>query len=221
MKSAVPLIAHRNPKLPITEQYRLIRTNIQFSSVDKNMKTIVITSPEPSDGKSTTAANLAIVLAQQGKPVLLVDADLRKPTVHFAFNASNINGLTSILAKRISFDDAIVKTFVPNLSILTSGTIPPNPSELLASNAMETLVDELTPMFEYIIFDTPPILAVADAQIIANKCDGAVMVVASGKTQKDRAIKAKELLEKAKAKLLGVVINGVESKKKDYYHQYQ
>lgn len=219
-KRAVPLIAHQNPKLPITEQYRLIRTNIQFSSIDKEMKSIVITSAEPSEGKSTTAANLAIVIAQQGKPVLLVDTDLRKPTVHYAFNASNMDGLTCVLTKKMSLDEAIVKTFVPNLSILTSGSLPPNPSELLASNAMETVLNELKQRFDYIIFDTPPILAVADAQILANKCDGVVMVVASGKTHKDRVLKAKELLEKAKAKLLGVVLNGVESKKKEYYHEY-
>lgn len=216
-KKAVHLIAHNNLKSTFAEQYRLIRTNILFSSVDKEIKTIMVTSPEPSDGKSTTAANLAIVLAQQEKKVLLVDADLRKPSIHYMFNVSNKNGLTSVLTKRISQDKVIYKTHIPNLDILTSGPIPPNPSEILNSNAMETLMEELEDQFDYVIFDTPPVLAVTDPQILANKCDGVVIVVASGKTHKDRAVKAKELLEKADAQLLGVVVNGVDSKSGVYY----
>ena len=219
-RKTVHLIAHSHPKLPISEQFRSIRTNIQFSSVDKEIKSIVVTSPEPSDGKSTTAANLAIVLAQQGKHVLLVDTDLRKPSVHYTFNVSNMDGLTSVLTKGITLSEGISKTKVPNLDILTSGPIPPNPSELLDSKAMETMTEELKSMFDYIVFDTPPVLAVTDPQIMANKCDGIVMVVASGKTKKDRAVKAKELMEKAKSQFLGVIVNGVESKKSEYYRQY-
>ena len=156
----------------------------------------MVTSPEPSDGKSTTAANLAIVLAQQGKQVLLVDTDLRKPSVHYTFNVSNMIGLTSVLTKKFSLDRAILKTNVPNLEILTSGPIPPNPSELLNSNAMEIVVAQMNNIFDFIVFDTPPVLAVTDPQIIASKCDGVIMVIASGKTNKDRAMEAKILLEK-------------------------
>nr|WP_045519155.1 CpsD/CapB family tyrosine-protein kinase [Neobacillus niacini] len=217
-KKTVYLIVNENPKSPITEQYRLIRNNIHFSSVDKEIKSIVVTSPEPSDGKTTTAANLAIVLTQQGKRVLLVDTDLRKPSVHYAFNTSNLDGITSVLTKEINLDFAIAKTNVPNLDILTSGPIPPNPLELLDSKAMELVMEELKDMYEYIVFDTPPILAVTDAQILGNKCDGVVLVVASGKTHKDQARKAKDMLEKAKCQLLGVVVNGVESKKNGYGH---
>jgi capsular exopolysaccharide synthesis family protein len=220
MNRTVNLIAHSNPKLPISEQYRQIRTNIQFSSVDKEVKTILVTSPEPSDGKSTIAANLAIVLAQQGKPVLLVDTDLRKPTVHFTFNHNNLNGMTSVLTKKILLHDAITKTDIPNLEILTSGPIPPNPSELLISKTMEKIIEELRDMFEYVIFDTPPVLAVTDSQIIAKKCDGIVMVVASGKTHREQAYKAKVLLEKTKTQLLGVVVNGVIANKDQYYYEY-
>ncbi|WP_312469030.1 CpsD/CapB family tyrosine-protein kinase [Neobacillus sp.] len=216
---SVNLIAQYNPKSPITEQYRLIRNNLHFSSVDKEIKTIVVTSPEPGDGKTTTAANLAIVLAQQGKQVLLVDADLRKPSVHFTFNVSNIDGLTSILTKVIEIETAITKTNVPNLDLLTSGPTPPNPSELLGSKTMELIIKELKEAYEYIVFDTPPLLVVTDAQIMASKSDGVVMVVASGKTKKDRGIKAKELVGKANSQLLGVVVNGVDSKK-DNYGQY-
>ncbi|MGX6446054.1 CpsD/CapB family tyrosine-protein kinase [Neobacillus sp. K501] len=210
-KRAVHLIAQSNPKLPISEQFRQIRTNILFSSADKEIKTIVVTSPEPSDGKSTIAANLAIVLAQQGKSVLLVDSDLRKPSVHYTFNKNNIDGLTSVLAKKSNLDTAISLTHVPNLKILTSGPVPPNPSELLNSKALEKVLDQLKDSFKYVIFDTPPILAVTDSQIIAKKCDGVVLVVSSGKTFRDQAMKAKELMEKTKTQMLGVVVNGVES----------
>lgn len=219
-KRAIQLIAHSNPKLPISEQYRLIRTNILFSAVDKKLKTIMITSPEPAEGKSTTAVNLAIVLAQQGKSVLLVDTDLRKPSIHYAFHISNQYGLTSVLTKRITINIAVSETYVPHLHVLTSGPIPPNPSELLNSKAMETLIQELQDQFEYVVFDTPPVLAVTDAQVLANKCDGVVIVVASGKTQKETALKAKELLERTKSSLLGVIINGIESSNSEYYRAY-
>ena len=156
--------------------------------------------------------NLAIVLAQQEKHILLLDADLRKPSVHYRFKVSNIEGLTSVLTKKITLADAIIKTYVPNLSILTSGPIPPNPAELLDSKAMEKVMEEIKNMYDYIIIDTPPILAVTDPQIMANKCDGVVFVVASGKTHKDRSIRAKDLLEKAKSHLLGVVVNRMDNK---------
>ncbi|MFD4817043.1 CpsD/CapB family tyrosine-protein kinase [Peribacillus butanolivorans] len=214
----VNLIAQTNPKSPITEQYRIIRTNIQFSSVDKEIKTIVVTSAEPNDGKSTTAANLAIVLAQEEKKVLLVDADLRKPSIHYAFNLSNIHGITSVLTKKMDLRKTISNSNVPNLDILTSGPIPPNPSELLNSKAIGTVINELKGIYDYIIFDTPPVLIVTDSQIVANKSDGVIMVVASGKTNKQSAVKAKELLEKANTALLGVVLNGIESNTSNYYY---
>lgn len=219
-KRAVNLASYANPQSPITEQYRLIRNNLHFTSVDKEIKTIVVTSPEPADGKSTTAANLAIVIAQQGDKVLLVDTDLRKPSLHYSFSLSNIDGLTRVLTNEDSLEEAIYKTNIYNLDILTSGPIPPNPSELLNSKAMERIIEELKGLYEYIIFDTPPLLVVTDSQVMASKCDGVVMVVASGKTKRDQAIKAKDFLEKANSLLLGVVVNGVESKKGNYYGHY-
>lgn len=219
-RNGVDLIAYTHPYLPITEQYRLIRTNILFSSVDKEIKSIMVTSADPTEGKSTTSANLAIVLAQQGKKVLLVDTDLRKSTVHYAFNISNIDGLTTVLTRKIDLDDAISKTHIPNLEILSSGPMPPNPSELLNSDAMSKIINELKNRYDYIVFDTPPVLVVTDSQILANKCDGIVLVVASGKTRKDRALKTKEILEKANTQILGVVVNGVEPRKKETYNQY-
>lgn len=221
LKRAVHLVAHSNPRIPISEQFRQIRTNILFSSADKEIKSIVVTSPEPSDGKSTIAANLAIVLAQQGKPVLLVDTDLRKPSVHYTFNTSNLEGLTSVLTKKISLENAISKTHVPYLKILTSGPVPPNPSELLNSKALEKVLEQLENRFEFIVFDTPPILAVTDSQIVAKKCDGIVLVISSGKTHRDQATKAKELLEKTKTQMLGVVVNGVDTPESVYYYEYK
>lgn len=203
----------------ISEQYRLIRSNILFSSVDKEIKSIMVTSPEPSDGKSTTAVNLAIVLAQQGKRVLLIDADLRKPTIHYIFHVSGLVGLTGILARKDSLKEGIIKTGIPNLYILPSGEIPPNPSEILNSRAMEALLKVVMGAYDHIVIDTPPLLSVTDPQIMANRSDGVVLVIASGKTHKDRALKAKELLLKAKAKILGVVLNGVVSKHEEYYHR--
>lgn len=219
-KQSISLVTHYNPQEVISEQYRLIRTNILFSSIDKEIKSIIVTSPEPSDGKSTTAANLAVVLAQQGKRVILVDSDLRRPSLHYSFRVSNLVGLTNVLRKEELLLDAIAQTDVSNLEVLTSGDIPPNPSELLNTKAMEHLMKELKAMYDFVVYDTPPLIAVTDAQIIANRCDGVVMVVASGKTHKQSALRAKEMLETAKAKILGVVLNGTETKAADGYSKY-
>ncbi|MFJ8259754.1 CpsD/CapB family tyrosine-protein kinase [Peribacillus asahii] len=217
-KKKIRLITYSSPKSPISEQYRLIRSNIHFSLEDKEIKTIVVTSPKTSDGKTTTVSNLAVVLAQQGKRVLLVDANLRKPSVHYAFSISNIQGLTNVLEKKIRLNQAISKTQVSNLAILTSGTVPTNPLELLDSKAMESIMKEMKEMYDYILFDTPSVLEVTDAQIIANKSDGVIMVVASEKTPKEGAVKAKNLLIKAKAQLLGVVVNELKSTQSRYYY---
>lgn len=215
------LITKVSPKSPISEQYRTIRTNIQFSSVDEALRSIVITSTGPGEGKSTTVANLAVVFAQQGKKVLLIDADLRKPTVHYTFQMINSVGLTNVLTRQISFNEAIRETDVENLHILTSGPIPPNPSELLASNAMKKLLEDTKEYFDLVLFDAPPILAVTDAQVLANLTDGSVLVTSSGSTDKDAAIKAKDLLKNAKAKLLGAILNNKKiTNDASYYYYY-
>ncbi|MEH7225229.1 CpsD/CapB family tyrosine-protein kinase [Bacillus sp. JJ1566] len=214
------LITMVNPKSPISEQYRTIRTNIQFSSVDGEMKTIMVTSAGPGEGKSTTTNNIAVVFAQQGKRVLLVDADLRKPTAHYSFQVENNIGLTNVLTKQSTLIKAVKNTKEENLSVLTSGPIPPNPAELLGSKAMEEFLNEVKENFDMVIFDTPPTLAVTDAQILANKTDGVVLVVSSGKTETEAALKAKELLINAKAKLLGVVLNNKKITESSYYYYY-
>lgn len=214
------LLAHNSPKDPVAEQYRTIRTNIQFSNVDQDIKTIVVTSSGAEEGKSTTTSNLATVYAQQGLNVLLIDADLRKPTGHYTFRLENHIGLTNVLTRQSTLAQAVQESEIPHLSVLTSGPIPPNPSELLASAQMAELLKEMKKQFDMVIFDTPPILAVADAQILANQVDGTILVVSSGKTEKDAALKSKELLSNAQGKLLGVVLNNRKVEEGNYYYYY-
>ncbi|WP_342433994.1 CpsD/CapB family tyrosine-protein kinase [Neobacillus sp. FSL H8-0543] len=209
-----------DPKSPISEQYRTIRTNVQFSTVDEEVKTLMVTSSGPGEGKSTTVANLAVVFAQQGKKVLLVDADMRKPTAHYTFNMSNVYGLTSVLTKQATLINAVEESQENNLFILTSGPIPPNPAELLSSKAMEQFFLDAQEFFDLVIFDTPPLLAVTDAQILANKCGGTILVISSGKTENEMALKAKELLDTAQSKLLGVVLNNKKIENTNYYYYY-
>lgn len=215
------LISYYNPKSPAAEQYRTIRTNIEFSSrKGRKVQTIAVTSAGPSEGKSTTAANLAIVFAQKGKKVLLVDSDLRKPSVHLTFLLENERGLATVLSGRDVIDEVIHTSNPAGIAVLTSGPIPAYPAELLDSNEMRHLVAELTRRFDIVIFDTPPVLAVTDAQIIGNLCDGTIIVAQSGKTAKEEAGEVCELLMKAQVNPLGVVMNrGFRGSARRYYYQ--
>lgn len=180
----------------------------------------MITSSGPGEGKSTTVANLAVVLAQQEKRVLLIDTDLRKPTVHYTFKVSNIYGVTSILTRQTTLRDTIVSSKIPNVDVLPSGPIPPNPSELINSKSMNDLIEEASRMYDYVLFDTPPLIAVTDGQLLAHHVDGVILVVSSGKTEIESATKAKELLENANAKIIGAVLNEKEARKEKYYYYY-
>ncbi|MDA2530939.1 tyrosine protein kinase [Bacillus cereus] len=212
------LIAHQQPKSPISEQYRNIRTNIEFAAVDTNLHSLMITSANPSEGKTTTTANMAVVFAQQGKKVLLIDADMRKPAMHQMFQVDNIFGLTNVLTHSERLEKCVQKTSVDNLHFLACGPIPPNPAELLGSKSMQELLAQAYSMYDLVIFDMPPILAVTDAQIMANQCDASILVVRSESTEKETAVKAKGLLESAKGKLLGVVLNDREREQGLYYY---
>ncbi|PWU67161.1 CpsD/CapB family tyrosine-protein kinase [Gracilibacillus dipsosauri] len=212
------LITKINPRSPISEQYKTVRTNLQFSAVDGDLNSMLITSSAPSEGKSSVTANLAVVFAQQGKKVLLIDADMRKPTLHYTFRLDNRKGLSSVLVGGTTFEESITKSDIQGLDLLPCGPVPPNPSELLGSKSMERLLSEASLQYDLVIFDTPPVLAVTDAQILANICDGVVMVVRSKQTEYESAQKAKALLEVGKAKLLGVVLNDKVMKKGSYYY---
>lgn len=216
------LIVIDNPKSPRAEEYRMLRTNIEFSLVDKEKKIIMITSAMPSEGKSTTSSNLAATLQQLGKKVILIDCDQRKPTIHKIFNLSNTQGLSDYLAKNQKIENVIQKTSLDGLDILTSGTIPPNPSELLASKKMQTCITQVEEIYDYIILDTPPVGLVTDAQILSRYVDGALLVVASNQTERNIIVKAKNILQETNTNIIGAVLNKVELNHKDqYYYAYE
>lgn len=212
------MISIKNPKSAAAEAFRTLRTNIQFSSLDEELKTITVTSTQPGEGKSTIISNLAVTIAQTGKKVLLIDCDLRKPTVHKKLGLSNQEGLTSLLAKEKTFDEVIRASSIPNFYVLTSGPIPPNPAELLGSKKLRGLLRELEGVFDMILLDAPPVLAVTDAQVLSTFCNGVVFVAGYGQAEKHAIVTAKELINKVGGKILGVVINKVPSKSKSYYY---
>jgi len=215
------LITVNNPKAPTAEAYRTLRTNIQFSSIDKKVQVVCITSSGPGEGKSTVSSNLAVVTAESGKKTLLIDCDQRKSRLHKIFGLSNTVGLSDLLAGEASFTEAVQKSGIDNLLLLTAGTKPPNPSELLASSKMKNFINSLREKIDFIIIDTPPVLMLTDAQLLAGSTDGYLLVVSSGEADRDAAAKAKELLEKVNAKILGVVLNKLKVSEKGYYGYYQ
>lgn len=214
------LIAKTNPKSPVSEQFRTVRTNLQFASVDEALTTILLTSSGPEEGKSSTTANLAVVYAQQGKRVLLVDADMRKPSVHYTFRLDNLSGLSTYLVGESPLTNAISETDMENLDVISCGPIPPNPSELLGSQKMEQFMQEAGMAYDVILVDSPPVLAVADAQVLANLCEGSLLVVRSKQSEYDGARKAIEVLQSSQSKFLGTVLNDREKKEANYYYYY-
>jgi capsular exopolysaccharide synthesis family protein len=205
-------------KSPIAEQYRTIRTNLHFASVNQEIRTIVITSPRPGEGKSTTAANLAVVYGQEGKKVLLVDGDLRKPTMHYTFRLLNHRGLTNFLMGECEFEKVVFDSSVENVSVVTCGPIPPNPLEVLGSKKMDWFIEKAKQEYDVIIFDTPPVLTVADSSVIAERCDGVLMVIRSKQTESADLMKAKEQLDRSGTKLLGAVLNDKKHVAEEYYY---
>lgn len=220
-RKGTTLITVTKPNSVVAEQFRTIRTNIQFSMIDKDLKTIIFTSSGPFEGKSTVAANIASVFSDQGKKVCLIDADMRKPTVFKTFNLQNTLGLSSLITTRnLTIQDVVQKVSEAGLDIITSGPIPPNPSELLNSNRMNEVIHLLEEEYDLVLFDMPPVVSVTDAQIMATKTDGVVFVVRRGIAHTDDVKHAKELLDMVHANVLGVVFNGAEKKSDRSYSYY-
>lgn len=215
------VITHINPKSPISEAYRVIRTNIQYSSIDKPLKTIVVTSSGPMEGKTTTVVNLAVAFAQAGSRVLLIDSDLRRPKIHKIFMMSNRTGLTNLIAAHDDSAKYIRLSEIPGLEILPSGTIPPNPSELLSSNSFLQFIHEVSEVYDIILMDAPPVGNVTDAAIISAFVDGTILVVNSGRVAIDALKRSKELLANVNAKILGVVLNNLDKHTGGNYYYYQ
>jgi non-specific protein-tyrosine kinase len=204
------LIALRDPRSPAAEAYRTLRTNIQFSSLDQQIRTLLITSAGPDEGKSTTVANLAVIMAQAEQRVILVDCDLRRPSLHTLFGLTNEHGLTSMILEQGEVPLPLQQTEVPGLSLLASGPMPPRPADLLGSKRMESLIERLTAEADMVLFDTPPVTAVTDAAVLATRLDGVLLVLQAGHTRRDRAREARRLLEKVKANMIGVVLNNAQ-----------
>ncbi len=203
----------------IVEAYRTLRTNIQFASVDKQIKSILFTSTGAGEGKTTTSANLAIAMAKDLKRTVYIDTDLRKPAGHLIFNLSNRAGVTHYLVGQSALEEVIQETGIPLLSAVTSGAIPPNPAELLGSNRMSAFLDELERLFDVIILDSPPLL-VTDGFLLSQKVDGCILVIDAKKTKREQAVKAVEQLKHAHANILGVVLNNEKRVKGSTYEYY-
>lgn len=215
------LVTISETKSHIIEQFRTLRTNIKFSMPDEPLKTILVTSSTPGEGKSTNAANLGVVFAQEDKRVLIIDADMRKPTLHHTFKTFNKVGLSNILARRSALHEAVQETFIVGLDVITSGPIPPNPAELLSSHGLDALLQHVKNDYDIIIIDSPPLLSVTDAQILANKCDGTILILNTGVVDKRAVKKAKALLAASHTKILGVVLNNYKTPSHfNYYEEY-
>jgi capsular exopolysaccharide synthesis family protein len=216
------LITASQPRSPISEAYRVLRTNLDFAAGESAVRTIVVTSTAPGEGKTTTAANLAITIAQSGKRVILVDTDLRRPTLHKLFKHPNTRGVTTALLEQSkqNISHHLVETEIEGLSLMTSGPLPPNPADLISSQAMINLITQLKDASDIVIFDSPPILAVADATLLSRICDASLLVVLSKKTKIETLIKAREQLSQAGAKLYGAILNRVQTNEDSYYYHY-
>jgi len=217
------LVTLRHPRSPISEAYRVLRTNLRFSGIENPSGALLVTSAGPTEGKTTTAANLAVAVAQSGRRVILLDCDLRRPTIDKYFGLTNNEGLSSLfLNDTTTLESVMQSTKLDTLKVITSGPIPPNPSELLDSNRMRRILDTLRSQSDLLIIDSPPVLAVADASILGARCSGALLVIDAGRTRSDVSRRAVETLGKTGTKVLGVVLNRISTRRaaSDYYYYY-
>ncbi|MCJ7619972.1 MAG: CpsD/CapB family tyrosine-protein kinase [Anaerolineae bacterium] len=215
------LVTLTSPRSPVSEAYRTLRTNLEFSSLDQPLRTMVVTSPGPEEGKSTTLANLAVTLAHAEKRVILVDCDLRRPSQHEIFGLSNGVGLTTMVVDEEAMrDPPLLETGVEGLQLLPSGPLPPNPSELVGSRRMAEIISALSERADIVLFDAPPVIAVTDAAVLASRVDGVLLVIKAGTTKRDHAKRAKALLDKVNAHVVGAVLNNIKMDT-SYYRYYR
>ena len=202
------LITLTNPRSPATEAYRTLRTNLTFAALDKPIETLVVTSAAPGEGKSTVLANLAVTMAQGGRRTILVDADLRRPGLHEIFGIVNDRGLTTMIVEEAVLDDPpLIDVGVDNLWLMPSGPMPPNPADILGSRKMEEVIAALRARADVVLFGAPPIIAVTDAAVLGTKVDGVLLVVCAGRTRREHAQRARELLERVHVRIVGAVLN--------------
>ncbi len=200
------LITLRDPRAPAAEAYRTLRSNLIFANLETPLQTVLVTSAAAEEGKSTTIANLAVVMAQGGRRTILVDCDLRRPTLHSLFDLPSAPGFSEWMANKDDTSPALAPTGIDGLSLLPAGSPPANPADLLSSRRVETLVAHLKAQADFVLFDAPPLLAVSDAAVLATNVDGAVLVVSAGQTRRDHAQRAKEILEKIHVRIVGAVL---------------
>ena len=218
------LVTISNPRSPISEAYRTLRTNLQFVSLDKPLQTLLVTSPGPEEGKSTMLANLAVAMAQGEKKVILADCDLRRPSLHKLFGLNQTTGLTTMmLDDQAMSDPPLQETGVPGLQLLASGPLPPSPPDLLGSRRMDRVLEALKERADIIILDAPPVVGVSDAAILATKVDGVMLVVSAGQTKRESVQTSKDMLEKVNANLIGAVLMNVplDTSLQYYYTQQE
>ena len=212
------LVTLTDPRSPASEAYRALRTNLSFYSLEQPVRTLVVTSPAAGEGKSTTVANLAVTMAQSGRRTILVDCDLRRPTLHEVFELAMTPGLTNLTLDEVS-EMPLQQTAVENLWLLSSGTKPPNPADLLGAKRMDQIIADLAGRADIVLFDAPPVMAAADAAILGAKVDGILLVIQAGKTRRDHSERARELLEKARVRIVGVALTNApkDSSLREYY----
>jgi succinoglycan biosynthesis transport protein ExoP len=221
-KEAVELVTHVRPQSQMAESYRALRTSLLLSNLGAPPKVIMVTSALPQEGKTTTSINCAVVLAQKGIRVLLIDADLRRPSIHKTLGMGPRSGLSNVLTGSATLQQTISRSSIlPNLSILPAGTPPPNPAELLASTNMRDVLEELRGQYDHIVVDTPPTLSVTDAVVLSPRADAIVLVIRSGQTTKQALRRSRDVLLQVNAKVSGVLLNAVDLSSPDYYYYYE
>ena len=209
-----------DPHSPFAEAFRILRTNINFAGEGKPYSTILVTSALPKDGKSSTVANLGVVLAQAGQRVLIMDCDLRLGNQHRIFHLENQSGLTDIIINNVELDKVVKSTEIEGLQILTSGTLPPNPAELIGSKKMTDLIAEAREIYDMVLIDSPPLITFTDASLLAAMVDGVLLVMKSGSTKIEVAQEAKSILDKSNANIIGAVLNRIKIKINSCYYDY-